>query len=97
MYFSEGLLSNCDYWRPRPKKLVELIDFLDERNISIFDCVLCIDNSNDMISINSISDYEPYLLFNTFSMIQNATFDDITYNNVIRILTPTAIDVNDKA
>lgn len=70
--------------------LKELIDEFKKNDLSILDYTIYIDDSKNPIVVKKQSDYEPYLNYNPFYVIENATFDDITYRKVIRLLSPKA-------
>lgn len=72
------------------RSLEELVKNFKQRNISIFDYKLYIDNESVPVILSNETDYEPYLAYSPVYVIENATFDDITYTKAIRIISPDA-------
>lgn len=70
------------------RTLENLIIEFESYKISIFDYTLYIDDDNTPIILKSKADYEPYLAYHPFYVIDDATFDGITYRKVIRIMSP---------
>lgn len=70
------------------RTLGNLIIEFESHKISIFDYTLYIDEDNTPIVLKSKADYETYLAYHLLYVIDNATFDGITYHKVIRIMSP---------
>ena len=70
--------------------LKDLIRRLEYNQISILDYKLYIDDSKTPISLTTEADYEPYLDYHPFYILEDATFDNIRYTKAIRIITPKA-------
>lgn len=68
--------------------LKDLIRMLESYQMSILDFKLYIDESNVPIELHTEADYEPYLSYYPFYIIEDATFDNIRYTKRIRIYSP---------
>lgn len=69
------------------RNLSDLLYKFDIYNISILDFEIFIDESDEPLQINDISDCEPYLSCALMYAVDEATFDGITYKNKIRIFS----------
>lgn len=68
--------------------LATLIMKMEFIGVSILDYKLYIDDSKTPIILESKADYEPYLDYHPFYIIEDATFDNIRYTKAIRIISP---------
>lgn len=67
-----------------------LIFHLGFSKISEFSIYL--DDSQTPLILTREDDYEPYLSYCVNYIIDDATFDNITYRKIIRILTPSTLN-----
>lgn len=68
--------------------LATLIMKMEFIEVSILDYKLYIDESTTPIILKSKADYEPYLDYRPFYVIEDATFDNIRYTKAIRLISP---------
>jgi len=68
--------------------LKDLIRRLEYNQISILDFKLYVDESDVPIELHTKADYEPFLSYYPFYIIDDATFDNIRYEKVIRVFSP---------
>lgn len=70
------------------RTLQELIINFRYSQKSILGYKLYVDDASIPIALNTELDYEPYLAYHPFYIIEDATFDNIRYTKVIRVISP---------
>lgn len=70
------------------RDLATLIMKMESIEVSILDYKLYIDDSTTPIILKSEADYEPYLGYHPFYIIEDAAFDNTRYTKVIRLISP---------
>ena len=70
------------------RTLQELIINFGYLQKSILGYKLYVDDASIPISLNTELDYEPYLAYHPFYIIEDATFDNIRYTKAIRVISP---------
>lgn len=70
------------------RTLQELITNFGYLQKSILGYKLYIDDASVPIALNTELDYEPYLTYHPFYIIEDATFDNIRYTKAIRVISP---------
>ena len=70
------------------RTLQELITNFGYLQKSILGYKLYVDDASIPITLNTVLDYEPYLAYHPFYIIEDATFDNIRYAKAIRVISP---------
>jgi len=70
------------------RTLKELVMNLGYFQKSILGYKLYVDDTFVPITLNTELDYEPYLAYHPFYIIEDATFDNVRYTKVIRVISP---------
>ena len=70
------------------RTLQELITNFGYLQKSILGYKLYIDDASVPIALNTELDYEPYIAYHPFYIIEDDTFDNIRYTKAIRVISP---------